>query len=647
MTNTRPEWNFIPNDADLTQGWNDAGVETFRGSQVASLTREVIQNSIDAVDNENRPVRVRFSLENDVDFGQTQLASTFNRCREAMAGIESERTLAFFRQGAPELELNAQIQTLLIEDFNTTGLADNRWRMLLKATGVGAKTRSDSLGSYGIGKNATFAASRYRTVLYSTQFSTQTSVIRKFQGKAILVSHRDDDGAPKGAAGYYGDTDWTEFTEIDSQVDAIPAEFRRYADGTSIYVVGFDAVHGWRRQLISSVLSNFFFAILDEKLVVEVEGAEQEGLPDRITKQTIASAFENLSLDASLDDSVIDANSLFETIALTSDGESTIRGFDADGQLLHLGRTKIWIRVGEGLPNKALIVRDPGMAICDAVGNFAYLKRLPSYWGNFAAVVVCVDEEGNELLRSMEPPAHDNFEPDRLKGVGNESAARNGQKALDELGQRIRRWIDHHMPRLEEDKVATLDDLSDYFPSEGLDSDSSPTGEETDPFGNAIVGETATKLPVVRRLTAPSLEEGEDVVVTDAEGDEQRHSEESSNEGGGSGNPNQNSGPGSKTKRPKGAITGLRMARDNGRFFVSFTPGESFDGHLNIAVASEEKRLEDNIEITELIDQDGRGSYSNSIALESGKRVKFEVRTKPPLPEGYAVNVEATKEVTR
>ena len=136
-------------------------------------------------------------------------------------------------------------------------------------------------------------------------------------------------------------------------------------------------------------------------------------------------------------------------------------------------------------------------------------------------------------------------------------------------------------------------------------------------------------------------------MITDAEGEEQRHSEESSNKSGGSGNPNQNSGPGSKIKRPKGTIIGLRMARDNGRFFVSFTPGESLDGYLNIAVASEEKRLEDNIEITKLIDQDGRVSHSNSIALESGKRVRFEVHTKPPLPEGYAINVEATKEVTR
>ena len=645
MANAGPQWNFVTNDADITQGWNDAGVETFRGSQVASLTREVIQNSIDAVDNVKHPVVVRFSLKNDVDFGQDQLVSTFNRCREAMADIESDRTLAFFKQGAPELELNAQIQTLLVEDFNTTGLSGNRWRMLLKATGVGAKTRSDSLGSYGIGKNATFAASRYRTVLYSTQFSTHTSVVRKFQGKAILVSHRDEDGNPKGATGYFGDENWSELTEIDRPSGAIPGEFGRYKDGTSIYVVGFEAEDGWRRQLISSVLANFFYAILDDKLVVEVDGAEQEGLPGKVTKSTIASVFETLASANTADDSVIDAKSLFETIAVANDGESAIRGFNSDGQLLHLGHTKIWIRVGEGLPNQALIVRDPGMTICDAVGNLRYLKRLPSYWGNFAAVVVCADKDGNELLRSMEPPAHDGFEPDRLKGVGNEYEARKGQKALDALGRKIRDWIDLQMPKLDDDEVATLDDLSDYFPSEGLDTDSSPTGEESDPFGNAIVGETATKLPVVRKLSTPSIDEFDDALATDTDGEEERYSEQSSNSGGGNGNPNRNRGPGSQTKGPKGSISGLRMTSQNGRFYVSFTPDETFNGKLNIAVASEEKRHEDTVEIAGLVDQDGLATASNTVELENGKRVRFEVLTKEPLPEGHAFNVEAIKEV--
>lgn len=645
MTTTRPNWNFINNEADLTQGWNDAGVETFRGSQVPSLTREIIQNSIDAVNNEKRPVRVRFSLAHDVNFGQRQLATTFNRCWQAMSEIETERTLAFFKQGAPELELNRQIPTLVIEDFNTTGLADNRWKFLLKATGIGAKPRTDALGSYGIGKNATFAASRYRTVLYSTQFTTPTSVVRKFQGKSILVSHLDEQGNPKGAIGYYGGDDWQELTELDRQFGIIPDEFRRYDAGTSIYLVGFDVVAGWRRQLISSVLTNFFYAILTNKLVVDVEGAQQEGLPERISKETIASALDTLVSDTSAEDSIAETKSLFETIALTHVSTSSIREFTSDGQLQYLGHTKVWIRVGEGMPNKALIIRDPGMTICDAVRSFPYLKRIRSHWGDFAAVVVCVDREGNELLRSMEPPTHDGFEPDRLKGVGNESAASKGQKALEELGRRIRDWIDLQMPKLEDNDVATLDDLADFFPSEGLDTASNPTGEETDPFGNSIVGEAATKLPVVRKSTTPSDTDGEEVVTTDAEGEEQRFSEQSSAGGGGNGNPNQNHGPGSRAKGPRGSISGLRMTNENGHFFVTFTPDESFNGKLIIAVASEEKRSEDYVEITRLIDQDGFVTESSNVKLESGKRVRFAVQTRAPLPEGHAVNVEAVKEL--
>lgn len=646
MTPQNIKWNFIPNDAGLTHGWNDAGVETFRGAQVPSLTREVIQNSIDAVINENLPVRVKFSLLNDVDFGQGQLASIFNRCWDSNVDIESERALAFFKRGAPELELNAQIQTLLIEDFNTTGLAGNRWDMLLKAEGVGAKPRADALGSYGIGKKATFAASRFRTVLYSTQFAMPTCIVRKFQGKSILVSHEDSNETPKGPIGYYGAENWNELEEIDGERGVIPEEFRRYANGTSLYVVGFDAVGGWRRQIVASVLSNFFYAILTDKLVVDVEDAGQEGLPDRIDKETIATAFEALVSDTSVDESIADSKALFETIAVSHSNTSSIRQATTDGQLQHLGHTKIWVRVSEGLPNKALIIRDPGMAICDAVRRFPYMKRLRGNWGDFSAVVVCADKEGNELLRSMEPPAHDNFEPDRLKGVGDESAASRGEKALAELGRRIRDWIDHEMPKLEDDKIAPLDDLSDFFPSEGLDSDSNPTGEETDPFGHSIVGETATKLPIVRRPTIPSDIDAEDGLTTDAEGEEERFSDQATFKGGGKGNPNQNRGPGSRAKGPRGSISGVRMNRDNDRLLVSFTPDETFDGKLSIAIASEEKRSEDYVEITRLTDHHGSDIDANRVELENGKRVRFAVETKPTLLERHAVIVEAIKEVT-
>ena len=641
-----PKWEFIPNDARQIHGWNDAGVETFRGTQITSLTREVIQNSIDAVSDDRLPVRVKFSLMKDVDFGQSQLASIFNNCWESSRDFESERALEFFRRGAPELEMNAQIQTLVIEDFNTTGLSENRWEMLLTAEGVGAKPRPDSLGSYGIGKKATFAASRYRTVLYSTQFAMPTCIARKFQGKSILVSHRDDDGKPKGSIGYFGADEWNVLEEIDGESGTIPDAFRRYADGTSIYVVGFDSVEGWRREIISSVLSNFFYAILNNKLVVDVDGATDDGLPERIEKDSMAAAFDVLVAETGASQSIVDAKALFETIAVVFPETSSIRQATTDGQLQQLGHTKIWIRVGEGLPNQALIIRDPGMAICDAVRRFPYLKRLPGNWGDFAAVVVCADEEGNDLLRSMEPPAHDNFEPDRLKGVGDESAASRGERALSELGRRIREWVDHEMPDLEVDEVAPLDDLSDFFPSEGLNTETNVTGEETDPFGPSIVGSAATKLPIVRRPTTPSYSGDEDVRSNDDDGEDERVSERTSSGGGGTGNPNQNRGPGNSTRGPRATISGVRMNRENGRFLVSFTPDEDFVGRLSIAIASEEKRSEDNVKVVRLIDQDGREFENNTFEGQRGKRMRFAVHTEMPLPDGHAVIVEAVKEVS-
>ena len=379
--------------------------------------------------------------------------------------------------------------------------------------------------------------------------------------------------------------------------------------------------------------------------MVDVKGADLEGLPVRIDRDSIANTFEMLSTDSSTDGAVKDAKALFETVAINHTKTSALREADVGGQLQHLGYTKIWIRVAEGMPNKALVVRDPGMAICDAVRRFPYLLRLPGSWGDFAAVVVCADKEGNELLRSMEPPAHDGFEPDRLKGVGDDSSYIKGERALGELGRRIREWIDRHMPKIEDDQIHTLDDLAEFFPSDGLVSESNPMGDETDPFGSSFVGETATKLPAVRRPTTPSDNDEEEVLTTDEEGEEIRFSVGSSTGGGVSGNPNKNRGSGKPTKGPRASISGVRMSRENGRLLVSFTPDENFKGNLSIAIASEEKRSEDYVQITGLIDQDGVVTESNDLELESGKRVRFSVQTETPLPEGHALIIEANKEV--
>jgi hypothetical protein len=56
------DWFFPSNNGGQESGFNDAGVETFKGNIDRYLAREAIQNCLDAVANHLKPVRVVFEL---------------------------------------------------------------------------------------------------------------------------------------------------------------------------------------------------------------------------------------------------------------------------------------------------------------------------------------------------------------------------------------------------------------------------------------------------------------------------------------------------------------------------------------------------------------------------------------------------------
>lgn len=89
---------------------------------------------------------------------------------------------------------------------------------------------------------------------------------------------------------------------------------------------------------------------------------------------------------------------------------------------LHLGLCQLKIIVAEGLPRRVCILRN-GMFITDSLTG---LKRFSDF-KDFVAVFHCQSTKGNELLRAMEPPRHDDFEPARLF---TKEEQRKGKKAL-------------------------------------------------------------------------------------------------------------------------------------------------------------------------------------------------------------------------
>ena len=75
----------------------------------------------------------------------------------------------------------------------------------------------------------------------------------------------------------------------------------------------------------------------------------------------------------------------------------------------------------------------------------------------FAGVFICDDETGNALLRSMEPPAHDKWDPERNKD--------RGQEITDELISWIRGCLSS-MKQLKQGGVLEIPELQKYLPYE-------------------------------------------------------------------------------------------------------------------------------------------------------------------------------------
>ena len=77
------KWLFETNNSGRWKGFNDSDIERFKKGRYLSLTREVIQNSNDAILDKTLPVRIDFDLlkVNVADIPDIDgLRDKFNKC---------------------------------------------------------------------------------------------------------------------------------------------------------------------------------------------------------------------------------------------------------------------------------------------------------------------------------------------------------------------------------------------------------------------------------------------------------------------------------------------------------------------------------------------------------------------------------------
>lgn len=635
-------WHFPSSGGGTEAGFNDSGIETFAGNPFENLAREIIQNSLDARDSLTDPVVVSFEVVQipAADFpGHAEMLAVMKKCVQASKG--DEKASKFFNKAVKILR-SSSINCLKISDYNTTGLCDGgkgdyksgQWHRLVKTTGrSGSDKTATAGGSYGIGKNAPFAVSDFRTVFYYTYYKDGKTTVERMQGKAILISHEleqpDDYSQAVGFFGIKKNCEKLTGTDV-AQSDVGGLKRTDGKHGTTLLIPGLAETAKWREKIEAAVVSNFFHAIHKKQLEVLIDNdtvlINSENLSKILSDPAIRAVNEEAKTALYYYQAMTEGDDFERKNPGLPDNQNE-RKFEIT--LPTLGHCILWLKQEEKYPQNVAILRR-GMKITDRQ------KGLIQRWGtcsDFAAVCICDSDVGNALLRKMENPEHNAFEPERLG-----EDVRRGKKALKELVDWVRGII-KAQTQIGGGKIIDLDKLSKFFPSPG---EGALPGEERDFEGKSEIDYKPIKMSPPSPPDIDESENGED----GEDGGEIR----GENDGTG-GDRAGKGGAGGDSKTVRGKSLEIKAARvipigkDVKR--VMFTPKQSGEGVLFLEIAGDS--------YTEKIAVDGAGKDATKfvrdkikdggviLSVKKDERVSLAVKLKEPVESSLSVIFVETK----
>ena len=190
-----------------SDGFSNGEIEQFLESLLASLSREHSQNSGDAAHKSNKeinkPVLLDFTVRNiktseipDIE----RFKEIIERCNKLSHKISNDKREHEFLEVANKVISEDEVRVLSISDYNTTGVggdfkAGGAFYTLAKTSGVTSKENVHSGGSFGIGKMSAFAASKLRTVFYSSMYESVDKHKFYCMGRAFLRTWEDKENS--------------------------------------------------------------------------------------------------------------------------------------------------------------------------------------------------------------------------------------------------------------------------------------------------------------------------------------------------------------------------------------------------------------------------------------------------------------------
>jgi len=404
-------WHFAEQTGGREDGPNNPMDGNFKKTPYASLIRESIQNSLDAVLDSNQPVQVNFEIGRirANEYGQFFLIKNHIKgCMEHYpTNDDAKATYAPMIEYLDDLGEYDNLYYIKVSDFNTIGMnykkssdpgyTSEPFYAFVRAAGVSSKNDIAAGGSFGFGKAAYFYISPIRSILVSTKTQYGNHF---FEGVASLCTHRYlNDGKKYVAVGYYDNNGGEPITKYDE----IPDRFKRDEPGTDIYIMGIklskekeEAKNEKAKifdEMIKAVLRNFWLAIEFGKLVVQIDNII-------INKDTLPIIMENL----------------FPEIDDTKRREKQYNPRPYWEAVHNKEKDKKHVYIEKNYP-KLDLLKFYGLKVKGAQDKILYMRRLlmlvkarrTQSANGIYGLFLCDNKFGNRLLRNTENPAHNEW----------------------------------------------------------------------------------------------------------------------------------------------------------------------------------------------------------------------------------------------
>jgi hypothetical protein len=418
-----------------SQGAIDPAEQFFEGSQAeTSLARETAQNTLDVPADDAAPVVMTFELAEvacDEIPGISGLRQHLAWVELATRGTQGHERM----KHALETANAASIHVLRIGDTGTTGLAGSESRndptsplsALTRGAGISRDDGSRG-GSFGIGSAVGLMSSAMCTVLYASKRLDDPRVV--FSGHSRLASHRDGAGEWRMGDGFYTDLDNQDDFRYERDPAPLKPFVRRTETGTDIFVLGYRKAESdpSLQHIKDALVTNFMLAIHRGHLVAQA--VDRARTVWRLDSSTLRDEVRRTP----------EAHAFYRAITDTRPIVKNSRRF---------GELRLYIHLDDTLDRTlhTITMRRPLMKI----DTFKHTS-IPA---KYAAVLECSDAKGNTLLRRMEPPQHDRWDPAR---------ADDGANALNELKTFVRNGLKDRVKQQIGEQVE-IKGLARYLPS--------------------------------------------------------------------------------------------------------------------------------------------------------------------------------------